>query len=428
MKRPLGRWIGLLTVALLAWGATAVMRPIPERRAGELLGGGARQQSAAAGALADAPSVLVERVDTLGHGETITSLLARSGLSEDEAREAISAAPGLDPRRLRAGMPITLATMGDSTPSRVVLHLAVDRLLRLTRTDSGWVGAEEAVPWTVDTVVFDGRITTNLYDAFDRAAADLPREARSELAWNVADVFEYRLDMSRDLQEGDAFTVLVERRRTPTGVVRIGNVLAVDYAAGTSRTRVVRLADGNGKGRYFDEAGKSMQAMFLRAPLQFRRISSVFGMRKHPILGVFRRHAGTDYAASSGTPVRAIGAGVVITAGRMGGYGNAIQVRHPNGFVSRYGHLRAFAKGIHKGARVGIGETIGYVGMTGLATAPHLHFEVLVGGVQRNPRTALGSQSGDPVSRAERPEFERTREHVLALLDQYRVTARQADP
>ena len=419
MTRPIGRWVGLLTVALLAWGATRVMRPIPGRKAAEVLGPGPR---------APLPPRVVERVDTLGEGETITTLLARGGLSEDEARAVLGAAPGVDPRRLPAGLQITLGALADSTPSRIVLHLAVDRVLRLTRTDSGWVGREEVQPWTTDTLVVDGTITSNLYDAFDRGAPMLPREARAELAWDVADVFEYRLDMSRDLQEGDAFTVLVERQRTPTGIVRMGNVLAVDYDAGASRTRAIRLPDAAGKPRYFDEGGKSMQAMFLRAPLQFRRISSVFGMRKHPILGVFRRHAGTDYAASSGTPVRAIGAGVVITAGRMSGYGNVVQVRHPNGFVSRYGHLRGFARGIGRGTRVGIGETIGYVGMTGLATAPHLHFEVLVGGVQRNPRTALGTQTGAPVAAAERPSFERTREQALAMLDQHRVLARPAAP
>ncbi|MGQ0646261.1 MAG: peptidoglycan DD-metalloendopeptidase family protein [Gemmatimonadaceae bacterium] len=391
------------------------MRPIPDRKAGTVLTG-------------QRVPILVERIDTLGSGETITSLLERSGLSDDDARRAIAAAEGLDARRLRTGMKITLGTLGDTSPSQILLHLAVDRLLRLTKTDSGWVSTEERLPWTTDTLVIDGTIRSNLYDAFERGADRLPKDARFELAWSVADVFEYRLDMSRDLQEGDAFTVLVERQQTPTGVVRIGNVLAVDYAASSNRMRVFRLDDDHGKPRYFDENGKSMRAMFLRAPLEFRRISSVFGLRRHPILGVFRKHQGTDYAASSGTPVRAIGAGVVVNAGRMGGYGNAVDVRHPNGFVSRYGHLRAFAKGVQRGIRVGIGETIGYVGMTGLATAPHLHFEVLVGGVQRNPRVALSTQSGEPLAQAERPLFEQTKSQALAMLEQYRATVRAATP
>jgi murein DD-endopeptidase MepM/ murein hydrolase activator NlpD len=345
-------------------------------------------------------------------------------LSEDEVRDAIDAAQGLDPRRLRAGMRITVHGP-DSAPSQVVLHLGVDRELQLTRGDSGWIATEVRVPWSVDTVIVEGTIRSTLYDAFDRAVTALPGNARSELAWNVADVFEYRLDMTRDLQEGDNFRVLVERERTPAGATRIGDVLAVEYASGRSRTRVVRFSGDDSKARYFDESGRSMQAMFLRAPLEFRRISSGFGMRRHPILGGWRQHKGTDYAASSGTPVRTIGDGVVITAGRLRGFGNLVEVRHANGMVSRYGHLRGFARGIARGQRVGIGETIGYVGMTGLATAPHLHFEVLVGGVQRNPAVALNSSDGAPIDAAQRPSFDKTRELVLALLD--RGTGTTAD-
>ncbi|HPV73955.1 MAG TPA: M23 family metallopeptidase [Gemmatimonadaceae bacterium] len=123
--------------------------------------------------------------------------------------------------------------------------------------------------------------------------------------------------------------------------------------------------------------------------------------------------------------MRSVGDGVVVRAGRMSGYGNVVDVRHGNGFVSRYGHLRAFAKGVRGGTRVGIGETIGYVGMTGLATAPHLHFEVLVGGVQTNPRTALASTGGAPLAAADVPQFERAREAFLALLQ--RATTQVAD-
>ena len=141
-------------------------------------------------------------------------------------------------------------------------------------------------------------------------------------------------------------------------------------------------------------------------------------MREHPILGEWRSHKGTDYAAASGTPVRSIGNGTVIFSGTRGGYGNSIDVRHPNGFVTRYGHLKAFAAGVRSGSRVSMGQTIGFVGMTGLATGPHLHFEVLVGGVQRDPRTALKSNSGPPLEKGELPSFDRVRHEAVAQLDQ----------
>ena len=159
-----------------------------------------------------------------------------------------------------------------------------------------------------------------------------------------------------------------------------------------------------------------MKAAFLRAPLEFRRISSVFGGREHPILGGWREHKGTDYAAATGTPVRAVGDGVVIRQGWGNGYGNVLEIRHPNGFVTRYGHLSRFAGGVHTGSRVTIGKTVAFVGSTGLATGPHLHFEVLVGGRQRDPRVALKSVGGAPVPASERDAFAEARDRMLAYL------------
>jgi murein DD-endopeptidase MepM/ murein hydrolase activator NlpD len=147
----------------------------------------------------------------------------------------------------------------------------------------------------------------------------------------------------------------------------------------------------------------------------------MFGSRRHPIFGTWRKHTGTDYAAAMGTPIRAIGDGVVIFAGRRGGYGNAVDIRHANGMVSRYGHMRNFATGTRVGSRVTMGSTIGYVGMTGYATGPHLHFEILVRGVQRDPRLALSDNKGDPVPSAERQLFAKMRNQTLASLSQARI-------
>ena len=158
------------------------------------------------------------------------------------------------------------------------------------------------------------------------------------------------------------------------------------------------------------------RAQFLRAPLEFRRISSTFGTRFHPILGRWKAHKGTDYAAAPGTPVRAIGDAVVLRAGWSGGYGNMLELRHRNGFVTRYGHLRGFAPGVRAGARVNIAQTVAYVGTTGLSTGPHLHFEVLVDGAQRDSRTALRSTAGEPLGRRELGAFELRKEQRLSML------------
>jgi murein DD-endopeptidase MepM/ murein hydrolase activator NlpD len=394
-------------VAFLAAAALVYVPPIPERRPAELLA-------------VEAAPVWQERVDSVRHGETLGEVFERGGIEDGSARDALRSAAWLDPRRIPAGMRVTFGGGAvDSTPREITLHLAVDRLLRLTRTENGWTAREDSLPWTTDTMVVRGNIATTLYDALDGATAELPPRARTELAWDVADIFEWRIDMSRDLQVGDSFAVLVERRQGPAGVVRTGRVLAATFSNAGSTLQAIRHERTGERPRYYDQDGKSLEANFLRAPLAFRRISSVFGMRRHPILGVRRAHQGIDYAASSGTPVRAIGEGIVIAAGRRGGYGNSVDVRHSNGFVSRYGHLRGFARGIRAGTRVSMGQTIGYVGMTGLATAPHLHFEILVGGVHRNPRTALAGRTGAPLPATERPRFDVARSQYLGLLERH---------
>ena len=289
----------------------------------------------------------------------------------------------------------------------------------MRRGVDGWSSEEVRLPWTTDTVVVSGTIRSNLYEAIEEGAGDkLPLAARAELAWTVADIYEYRVDMSRELQEGDELRVLFERATGPGGSVRIGKVLAARFVLSGEPVEAIRYASSTVGGDYFDQTGRSLRAAFLRTPVAFRRISSRFGMRRHPILGTMRRHQGIDYAASSGTPVRAIGDGVVLFAGRKGGYGNVLEIRHRNGFVSRYGHLRGFARSVRRGSRVTIAQTVAYVGSTGLSTAPHLHFEVLVNGVHRNPRVALNQKGGDPIPKRERADFDGRRALLVASLDQ----------
>jgi murein DD-endopeptidase MepM/ murein hydrolase activator NlpD len=274
----------------------------------------------------------------------------------------------------------------------------------------------------VDTLAIGGVITSNLYNALNESAAGvLPPSARHQLTWSLADIFEYKVDMSRDLHDGDKFHLLVERLQKPNGAIIVNKILGARLALSNSSNPLEAIhfdTPGSSTGQYYDASGMSLRAAFLRAPLVFRRISSVFGARKHPIFGEWRNHTGTDYAAAEGTPVRAIGDGVVIFAGRKGGYGNMIDIRHRNGMVSRYGHMRGFASGIRPGSRVTMGSTIGYVGMTGWATGPHLHFEIRVNGVARDPKLALQSRSGEPIPADERSLFQKMRNQTLASLNE----------
>jgi murein DD-endopeptidase MepM/ murein hydrolase activator NlpD len=409
LKRHIVR-VGLYSlVALALAGALRFTPPLPDpgRKAAEVL---VAQAATPAWKL---------RFDTLGRGESLQALLRRGGLTDGEVANAIKAATSLDARRIPAGMPVTIKTAAaDSLPSEVTLQLSIDRLLHLRRSGDSWAGSDERLPWTTDTIVVSGTIASNLYDAMDASARnDLPAGARQQLAWSLADVYEYRVDMSRDLQVGDEFKVVAERSVAPTGAVRMGKVIAASFKLSGSIINAVRFASESVSGQYFDQTGKSMRAAFLRAPLEFRRISSVFGGREHPILGGWRLHKGTDYAASSGTPVRAIGDGVVSRAGWGSGYGNLLEIRHRNGYVTRYGHLSRFASGVRVGSRVAIGQTVAYVGSTGLATGPHLHFEVLIGGEQRDPRLALRQSGGEPLPKSDRSAFEQLRDRLLASIE-----------
>ncbi len=406
-------------------GATAIAlgRPVPERPAATVLAAGSRVSVA---------SKWRVRVDTVKRGEPLVAVLERAGVPRDEAARVLRESQAIDARKIRAGTTITSTVSADSGASEVVLQLAIDRLVRFTRSAtggsrSGWLEKEETLPWTTDTVVVGGVVSSTLTGAIAQGADAFPANVRNEVAYALADILEYRVDLSRDLREGDTIKVLMERQRAPNGAVRPGDVIAARLTVDGRRVETMRFAQGS-KSAYFDGEGKSMRAAFLRAPLAFRRISSVFGLRRHPILGTVRAHQGMDYAAARGTPVRALGDGVVIFAGWKGGYGRVLEIRHRNGFVTRYGHLNAFAPGIRRGTTVSISRTVAFVGTTGLSTAPHLHFEVLVNGKHRDPRVALRNVTGEPLASGQRASFDDLRARLFARLDGPRAASTAAAP
>lgn len=400
----------LIAAGCLGLGAAAIAigRPVTERPAASVLAAGPRVSVA---------SRWRERVDTIHKGEPLSRVLERAGLDPKDAASALLASQSINARNIRAGTMITTRVNPDSGNSEIVFQLAIDRVVRLTRSAaSAWSEKEERLPWTTDTVLIGGVVNSTLVNAIADGAASFPAAQRMELAYALAEVLEYRVDLSRDLQKGDSVRVLVERQQTPTGLVRTGNIIAARLTVDGKPIETMRF-EQNSRVSYFDGEGKSMRAAFLRAPLAFRRISSLFGMRKHPILGIVRAHQGIDYAAASGTPVRALGNGRVIFAGWKGGYGRVVEIRHTNGYVTRYGHLSAFGSGIRAGAPVSISQTIGKVGASGLATAPHLHFEVLVGGKHRNPSQAFKNQTGEPLAPSQRAAFDALKARLLTALE-----------
>ena len=243
---------------------------------------------------------------------------------------------------------------------------------------------------------------------------------------NLAQIFGWDVDFALDIRQGDHFSVLYEERLLDGERVGDGPILAAEFTNRGRTYRAVRYLNPEGRAEYFTPDGKSMRRAFLRAPVDFNRISSGFQPeRYHPVLGVRRPHRGVDYAAPTGTPIRAAGDGRITVRGRQGGYGNTVVIRHSNGIETLYAHMNGFRRGQSVGSRVGQGDIIGYVGMTGLATGPHLHYEFRVNGAHRNPVT-VKLPDADPVPTQLRNDFRTRTAPLLASLEEHMQRAQLA--
>lgn len=406
MAKPYG-WLALVLVA--CFGATLSGRLVQARSASS---GSARAAPLLLPAAYATPAE-VGFADTLRNGETLSELLERSRLAATEARVLLTELEAhQDPRGLHPGATVSYRkSLTDGTVRGMEFQLDADRRLALRRDAAGWRGDVEEVPVRTDTTVLAGEVKSSLYGALlGGTGLSVPGAEREGIADVIADrIFAWQIDFSRDLRPGDSYRIVYERQVRPDGSARATRVLATSFRI-DGREHDAFLLPVGGRDEYFDGDGESLRRAFLRAPLQFRRISSLFSSgRYHPILHRLRAHRGIDYAARAGTPVRAVGAGTIARAGRAGGYGNLVEIRHGRGFATRYGHLRSFAKGIRAGVRVEQGDVIGYVGMSGLATGPHLHYEFHAGGRAVDPNSErVRRLTGDPVPASLRGEFAAT--------------------
>src|SRR5216117_1818551 len=358
-----------------------------------------------------------EWADTLGRREMLSDVLMRAGITGREYVSFLKAKHTLNPRRMQPGLVFEIRRLkGAAVANRLGVRLDPERHLVMNRreADSGWTETVEPIPWASERLRTTAVIQSNLYDALDAAIPDsfLPARQRVGLAWAIADVYDWEIDFTRDLRPGDRVEVLIERLQSPEGERRLGRILAARVDVAGSPSYAFAFDNANGRTALYDDRGRSLRRAFLRAPLRYRHISSRFGNRYHPILKRWRTHEGTDYAAAYGTPVRATADGIVTIAGRDDGYGNLVELRHANGIRTRYGHLSKFAKGMHVGARVSQEETIGFVGATGLATGPHLHYEFLVNGRPTNPQRK-DAGAGEPIPGNLKAAFDSVRTRLL---------------
>ena len=238
-----------------------------------------------------------------------------------------------------------------------------------------------------------------------------------KITMELAGIFGWDIDFALDIRRGDRFAVLYEELYLDGERIGTGNILAAEFINRKQVHQAVRFTDDQGRAGYYDPAGRSMRKDFLRTPVEFSRISSRFSIgRKHPILNRIRAHKGVDYAAPTGTPVKATGDGKIVLRGKKGGYGNTIVIQHGSKYSTLYAHLSRFASSVKAGSRVRQGQTIGYVGSTGLATGPHLHYEFHVDGVHRNP-LKVKLPDAAPLPKQYREKFKLESEHLLAELE-----------
>lgn len=358
--------------------------------------------------------VPVQRImrEPIRSGDTAITALERLGFAPAEAyRIADASKSAYALRDIRAGHFFKRVDQGEETH----LYYTIDDQTRLHmfRQGKDWQANKEQRPSVTRRLFAQGRIEDSLFEAAARAGLD------SRTTMNLVDIFAWDIDFARDMRAGDSFRVLYDERYDEEGNLMGTRILAAEFVNQGHRYRAVLYVKTDGSSAYYTPEGKSMRKAYLRAPLKFTRISSRFTLRrKHPVLGFTRAHRGVDYAAPSGTPVRAVGDGRVVFIGWKGGYGRFIQIQHVNrDHSTAYAHLRRFARGLHRGSKVRQGQVIGYVGMSGLATGPHLHFEFRVRGAAVNPLTLKRTPS-KPVPANEMASFRQQTAPWLARLDQ----------
>jgi murein DD-endopeptidase MepM/ murein hydrolase activator NlpD len=366
--------ISLVLIAAFSLGAVTLMPPRVEE-----------PDAARAPTLAVLYAAPVERAEThvLRPGQTLSTVLAQARISgQDMADLLMGLREHMDPRRLPAGSEVTVRRWSrNDQPRGVDVRLDADRTVRLMKADLGWDGRIVITPTKLDTIYAGGAIEdgrTSLYETvvFDPQSRVRPAD-RPQLVVALADIYEYKLDFTREIQVGDSYRVAYERESRPDGTARSIRILAAEIVSRGQSYPAIWFDEHEESAGYYDQEARPLRNGFSKYPVDFARVTSAYNPRRyHPVLGVYRAHQGTDFGGGTGTPVKVTANGTVTFAGTNGGYGRMIEVRHINGYTTRYAHLSRFAAGIKVGVRVTQKDVIGYIGATGLATAPHLHYEL----------------------------------------------------
>jgi murein DD-endopeptidase MepM/ murein hydrolase activator NlpD len=351
----------------------------------------------------------------IAKGDTLMDLLVKNSVPRNEAYEAIQALRKVyDPRALNPGHAITVyfhqdPAIADPTFSGLEIEKDVISSVRVSRDENGGYKADKEEK-EVNSVLkgFSGKIDSSLY--VSAKAQGVP----DSVIIDLIRMYSWGVDFQRDIQTGDAFEVMYEQYQTADGAVvpGKGDIVYAKLTLSGNDMPFYLYKDSAGDADYFDETGQSAKKTLMKTPIDGARLSSGFGMRKHPVLGYSKMHKGVDFAAPRGTPIYAAGDGTIVRIGPFSSYGKYVKIRHRNGLETAYAHLNGFKAGLKSGSRVKQGQVIGYVGSTGRSTGPHLHYEVIMSGRQVNPNS-IKLPTGKALAGADLKKFK----SVVASLD-----------
>lgn len=364
-------------------------------------------------------------------GETLSSILQKIDVSNDEAKMVISSLKGVyDPRKLKSGQKIAFRFHHTGNFEKPLdlqkISWPIDNaqsVVVIRGKNNSFLSQVENAKLEEGLVVKSGVIKSNLYDSATKAGVPVIA------LYEMVDAFAYDVDFQRDIQRDDQFKIFYRISNGPEGKPLQTEVLYGSLTLSGNRMQIYRYENGDDIPGFYDRNGESVQRALMKTPINGARLSSRFGMRRHPILGYSKMHRGVDFAASKGTPIKAAGSGVITAIGKNGGYGNYIELKHSSVYKTAYAHLSKFPKGLAKNKKVRQGQIIGYVGSTGRSTGPHLHFEILKFGARINPMN-VSLPTGKKLKKEELADFRNKIveiEEKLAKLDAEQELARKLD-
>lgn len=346
---------------------------------------------------------------TVEKGDTLAKIFNQVNLSPQLLHSLISRKEAEPLRRIMPGEELHFTLTDDKDLVELVYQTSITHSLKISNDNGAYQFAENIRTPEIRTAHASGAIDSSLYAAGQEAG--MP----DALIMELANVFGWDIDFALDIRENDTFSVLYEEQYLDGAKIGTGAILAASFTNDGRTFEAVRYTDPGGNTNYYTPDGKSMRKAFLRSPVDFTRISSGFGKRFHPILNRMRAHNGVDYAAATGTPIKSTGDGRVVFKGVKGGYGNTLIVQHGSQYQTLYAHLSGYKKGMKNGATVSQGQVIGYIGSSGLATGPHLHYEFRINGVHRNPLT-IRFPDAEPIDSKHLAHFMTVTKPLLAQL------------